>query len=68
MCVCVCVCVLYSRGPGPATPPRDAYHGTSIHLHNTRVPRLRRSPSPVCVRGSIGRVGFVLDQHIAVPR
>lgn len=61
-----CVCVILVRtGTRYASPRCLPWH---LHLHDTRVPRLRRSPSPVCVRGSIGRVGFVLDQHIAVPR
>ena len=61
----MCVC-LVRTGPRPriATP---RYLLRYLHLHDTRVPRLRRTPTS-CACGSCVRVGFVLGQRIAVPR
>ena len=54
--------VKFVPGPGPISPPRDTYYGTSTYTAlGSRTPF-----TYAC--GSCVRVGFVLGQRIAVPR
>jgi hypothetical protein len=58
----VCVCVKFVPGPGPVSPPCGTYYGTFTYTAlGSRTPFTN-----AC--GSYVQVGFVLGQHVAVPR
>ena len=67
------VCVRFVSGPGPISPPRDTYYGTSLYLHSARnYLRVRLVCSgwfrarPAYSRSSMNEVEGPCDMHVCM--